>query len=276
MREPQTVPARIRTTAPSRYNPQRLHNRMPEWLTAMKAGEQKQRIRKAAGSAAANKVKSAAAEKPAPSANRLSRTRLRTRQKLIEAARIVMGRKGVDAATIAEITGQADVGFGSFYDHFKSKTEIANVLFELQAEELARQVDEIFARVPEEALAVSFVHRWILEKGRGDPVWGWFIIHADLALEQVERTLRAGAQRDIQRAVDAGSISLNGVDTLVTITLSSLFAVMRRQLEGKAKPESSNELVEALLRMNGWPHDKAHAMAYQPLPDWLVSTKAPR
>jgi AcrR family transcriptional regulator len=252
---------------------------MPEWLTAMKAREQKKRTSKVKAAAADKSLaaeKSAARDKPVPSTNRLSRTRLRTRQKLIEAARIVMGKKGVDAATIAEITGQADVGFGSFYDHFKSKTEIANVLFELQAEELARQVDEIFARVPDEALAVSFVHRWILEKGRGDPVWGWFIIHADLALEQVERTLRAGAQRDIQRAVDAGSISVNGVDTLVTITLSSLFAVMRRQLEGKARPASSNELVEALLRMNGWPHDKAHAMAYQPLPDWLVSTKAPR
>ena len=218
----------------------------------------------------------AASVKSTQSANRMTRTRLRTRLKLIEAARIVMGRKGVDAATIAEITGQADVGFGSFYDHFKSKAEIAGVLFELQAEELAKQVDEIFARVPDEALAVSFVHRWILEKGRDDPVWGWFIIHADLALEQVERTLRANAQRDIQRAVDAGSITLKAVDTLVTITLGSLFAVMRRQLEGKAKPESSNELVEALLRMNGWPHDQAHAMAYQPLPDWLVNTKTPQ
>ena len=216
--------------------------------------------------------RNAAVEKQVIPGNRLTRTRLRTRQKLIEAAQVVMGRKGVEAATIAEITAEADVGFGSFYDYFKSKEEIAGVLFDRHAGELALQIEVIFARVQDQALAVSFVQRWIVERGRVDPVWGWFIIHADLALDQVEQTLRAAAKRDLERAVKAGRVTFKGVDTLVTITLAAIFAVMRRQLEGKAKPESSNELVEALLRMYGLPDSEAHRLAYMPLPAWLVDS----
>lgn len=35
----------------------------------------------------------------------------------------VMAAEGADAATINDITEAADVGFGSFYNHFASKEE---------------------------------------------------------------------------------------------------------------------------------------------------------
>ena len=54
-----------------------------------------------------------------------SRTREATRQKLINAALNVIAKKGVDSTAIADITETADVGFGSFYNHFKSKEALA-------------------------------------------------------------------------------------------------------------------------------------------------------
>src|SRR4030095_6692086 len=57
-------------------------------------------------------------------AGRVARRRLETRARLVRAARELMARKGVGATSIQEITEAADVGFGSFYNHFDSKETI--------------------------------------------------------------------------------------------------------------------------------------------------------
>ena len=59
---------------------------------------------------------------------RAARPRMWTRERLTEAARRVIARKGIDATTIADITSEADVGIGSFYNHFKSKEDLVGTL----------------------------------------------------------------------------------------------------------------------------------------------------
>ena len=58
------------------------------------------------------------------STNRLDRRKARTRQALIDAAvRLIAEGRG-DRASIQEITEEADIGFGSFYNHFDSKEQL--------------------------------------------------------------------------------------------------------------------------------------------------------
>ena len=76
-----------------------------------------------------------------PGLSRNQRSRQRMRLKLVDAARRVMARKGIEAATINEITEEADVGFGSFYNYFKTKEELARAVFVAQNLELGEQFD---------------------------------------------------------------------------------------------------------------------------------------
>ncbi|MFY3743863.1 TetR/AcrR family transcriptional regulator [Anaeromyxobacter sp. Red801] len=46
---------------------------------------------------------------------------LRTRRKLVEAAEVVFGEKGFEAASISDITRQAGVALGTFYVYFADK-----------------------------------------------------------------------------------------------------------------------------------------------------------
>ena len=63
----------------------------------------------------------------APRVSRLDRRKARTRQALIDAAvRLIAEGRG-DRASIQEITEEADIGFGSFYNHFDSKEALAVV-----------------------------------------------------------------------------------------------------------------------------------------------------
>ena len=56
-------------------------------------------------------------------ANRVERRRQRTRAALIKAAQGFIGDGKLNAAVL-EITQAADVGMGSFYNHFDSKEEL--------------------------------------------------------------------------------------------------------------------------------------------------------
>ena len=64
----------------------------------------------------------------APPSDRRTRRREQTREKLVRAARVVFARKGIDNTRINEITEEADVGFGSFYNHFDSKEAIVEAV----------------------------------------------------------------------------------------------------------------------------------------------------
>ncbi len=60
----------------------------------------------------------------ASESGRQSRRREITRQRLLAAALVVFERDGLENATIASITEEADVGFGTFYLYFESKREL--------------------------------------------------------------------------------------------------------------------------------------------------------
>src|SRR3954471_7520115 len=60
--------------------------------------------------------------------DRRSRRKAETRTKLVEAAKTLVARQGVEGTRIQEITEEADVGFGSFYNYFSSKDELIEVV----------------------------------------------------------------------------------------------------------------------------------------------------
>lgn len=66
----------------------------------------------------------------------------KTRKKLLKAARDVFSEKGLDYATIDEITERADVGRGTFYYHFDDKDDLIRSLTTSILEELTEQIQQ--------------------------------------------------------------------------------------------------------------------------------------
>src|SRR5688500_309837 len=70
-----------------------------------------------------------------------ARRKRETRQRLLEAALRLMAKKGMEGVAINEITEAADVGFGSFYNHFESKEAIYGTVMEWVFEDFADALD---------------------------------------------------------------------------------------------------------------------------------------
>jgi AcrR family transcriptional regulator len=80
-------------------------------------------------------------EKP----NRNERRRRRTRDIILDAADAVFSRKGVDNATVNDITDEADVAYGTFYNHFRSMDTIVTARIELIIQRVAHFTNKILS-----------------------------------------------------------------------------------------------------------------------------------
>ena len=99
----------------------------------------------------------AASAAGAPRVSRLDRRKARTRQALIDAAvRLIAEGRG-DRASIQEITEEADIGFGSFYNHFDSKEQLFQTASEEVLERWGQMIDRASAGItdPAELFAVG-------------------------------------------------------------------------------------------------------------------------
>ena len=76
-------------------------------------------------------------------ANRNQRRRQRTRDTILAAAELVFRRKGIDGTVVTDITEQADVAYGSFYNHFKSIDEIVGALVAASLQRVADRTGSI-------------------------------------------------------------------------------------------------------------------------------------
>src|ERR1044072_5353923 len=94
----------------------------------------------------------------APPGNRFERRRAETRGALIRAARQILAETGDSGASIQAIAERADVGFGSFYNHFESKTELFEAAVVDALEEFGQSFDERLAGIddPADLVAAGF------------------------------------------------------------------------------------------------------------------------
>jgi AcrR family transcriptional regulator len=205
---------------------------------------------------------------PTPQANRLDRRKARTRAALIQAAQtlIAQGRTNVP---ILEITQAADVGMGSFYNHFETKERLFEAAVEAVMDGYGQLLDNLTAEIedPEEVFACSFrltgrLHRWEPELSR-------VLLNNVLQLVSADNGLAPRARRDIAAAVDAGRFDVADLDVAVTMAAGTLLALgqLLNDQPERDVDETTDRLTEDLLRMFGVSRRQAQRICSLPLPD---------
>jgi AcrR family transcriptional regulator len=203
---------------------------------------------------------------PAPSRDRRARRREQTRAKLLEAARGLFARQGVDSTRVNEITEEADVGFGSFYNHFDSKEAIVEtVLADIVAAQGAA-VEVITAQLDDPAEVIAAAHRYFLRLARTDAEWAWLLVRLDVSHNVVFRALGPFARRDLRRGIRAGRLQVPNESTALDASAGALLSVMRAVLDGRAPKDADIYHAEGILRLFGLTAVDAAEVAHRPLP----------
>jgi AcrR family transcriptional regulator len=202
-------------------------------------------------------------------ASRLDRRKARTRQALIDAAvRLIAEGRG-DRASIAEITEEADIGFGSFYNHFDSKEQLFQTASEEVLERWGQMIDRATAALTDPAERFAVGTRISGRLGWTHPDIAGFLTGAGLGVLDIPTGLAPRALRDIEAGQAAGRFTVPGAEIALSAMAGGLLGLLRmcQRHPERVTDATVDQLAEAELRLLGVPADEAARLVTLPLPD---------
>ena len=200
--------------------------------------------------------------------NRLDRRKARTRQALVNAAVQLITEGRGERASVQEITEAADIGFGSFYNHFASKEQLFEIASEEVLERWAHMLDVACAGLQDPAEVFTVSLRISGRLAWTHPEIAGFITGTGLELLEAERGLAPRALRDIRAGQAAGRFTVPDAEIALSAVAGGLLGLLRlHERHPERVAESAvDDLAEACLRLLGLRAAEARRLARRPLP----------
>ena len=197
-----------------------------------------------------------------------ARRKSETRRRLLAAARGIFAREGLEAATIAQITQAADVGFGTFYLHFATKEDAYRAVVTEGFDELALllttgRAEAVAAAAPwweQVRLGVCAYCRFA-ERNRelfqvmfaggaaGIGLGRQLQVHfADLLATQLSEAAAAARVGDVRAAPYPYPARMAALATVVTLTRSTLWWLSPEAEEADEPRPTLDEFTATLTR----------------------------
>ncbi len=208
------------------------------------------------------------------STGRRERRKRATRAKLLQAASEVMGRVGVDAATIKEITDTADVGFGTFYTYFETKDALAAALLDCMINDIARRNEIATAELQRirsrEVPAVRT--RLLLRTAMTDPFWRWWAERPMLLFERLNMGIGPFAKADLLKDIRGGVSGLaeDELESSWRLAVWTMVGGIHDVVHGEQPFANEVFVTEAVMRLLGTDAANARTLSttsLPPLPD---------
>jgi AcrR family transcriptional regulator len=200
--------------------------------------------------------------------NRLVRRKQRTRTALVKAAQQLIADGKVNVPVL-EITQAADVGMGSFYNHFDSKEELFEAAVVDVLDAYGSMLDRLTASIedPAETFAASFRLTGRLFRRR--PQESQILLANGLTLLSSDRGLAPRALRDIKAGVEAGRFQVDDPELAVAMAGGALLGLgnLLRDNPNRDDARAADTVTESVLRLFGLSAAQAHAICQRPLPD---------
>jgi AcrR family transcriptional regulator len=179
--------------------------------------------------------------------NRAQRRRMQTRVKIIEAGREVFAQRGVDAATIEEITETADVGRGSFYNFFATKEHLVEAIVSELIENLLTLEAAASVEYEDPLTALAVAIRSALQMITSDEVLAWFVVRTQTIAGRVAERFIAMTRPLIVRGLERGQLSVDDADVAVVVLGGGVLAGVEMLVIQRIQHDAIDQLVEQLL-----------------------------
>lgn len=183
--------------------------------------------------------------------------RQRTRALILDTSIKVFAEKGIDAASVFEITELAGISNGSFYYHFRNKGELVDAVGGAVAATLVREVDEAMTDVTHGADRVALGSLLFITRGIADPGWGRLIVRALADLGEFREQISLGIRKDILIGIEQGHFHPVTVAPLIPMLLGVVATAMRESLDHPRDRSIAPAAADAILRVLGISRERA-------------------
>jgi AcrR family transcriptional regulator len=202
-----------------------------------------------------------------PPPNRAARRKRRTRQALVDAALVFLS-EGRPNVSIQEITDAADVGFGSFYNHFESKDQLFEAALVQVLQSYVEMRDIVAAGLEDPAEIFTVSYRMTGRLAHSHPELARVLLNTGTKALIHEAGLAPRARADIAAGVEAGRFHVDDVELAFMAAGSAMLGLM--QLLQNSPDADAGSLTDGMallvLRMLGVSKRDATRLCQRPLP----------
>lgn len=191
---------------------------------------------------------------------RVDRRRQRTRERILEAARGLIAEKGVAGLRIQEITDEADVALGTFYNYFENKDALVEAVV---ADSLSALGEATVARdaVQDPAVTASAAIRRVVRLAFEDPGFARLVVNLHNADTLFSRSFEPFARQVVEHGIAAQRFNSPDVAASVSLVVGSSMALLRGILEGEHREGVEKAHAELSLRALGIAPEEARRIS---------------
>ncbi|CAM2741654.1 TetR/AcrR family transcriptional regulator [Skermania piniformis] len=200
--------------------------------------------------------------------SRFDRRKARTRAALVAAAQGFLAEGNV-AVPISEITAAADIGTGSFYNHFDTKEALFRAAAVDALDTHGALLDRLTADLDDPALAFAHSFRLTGRLHRIEPLLSKALLNTALTLIDSPVGLWPRARRDIELGVASGRFTVDDLDLTMTVVAGTMICLgqLLHVQPDRDDADATDRLAVDLLRHLGLSSPEARAICAVPLPD---------
>jgi AcrR family transcriptional regulator len=207
--------------------------------------------------------------KPAPAApkSRSERRREDTRRRLMRATYEIIAARGLEGLVIQDITEAADVGYGSFYNHFTSKEAVVAAVVDAALAQSAALYEALGAYASDRVESFAMELRACLKQSQIDPVWGWFMLRAMMSGQELRVSVGQRLKRSIEGGIAAGIFAADDAEMARHAVGGLLLLGTLKIVNGEVGDDYPERLAATVLKNLGVPQQKIDSVLAKPLPD---------
>jgi AcrR family transcriptional regulator len=191
---------------------------------------------------------------------RSERQRLRTRRLLLDAGRRLIAAKGVAGLRIQEITEEADVALGSFYNYFESKEQFLEAVITDSLSDLASAVITNVDDDTDPAEVVALANLRVIRLAYDEPDFARLIVNIGHSEALFGDAVHPHARIAVERGIESGRFVVADIEVLLTAVIGGAFALIREILDGRHGAHAHEAFARHVLTSIGLPPKEAEAI----------------
>lgn len=192
--------------------------------------------------------------------NRYQKRRERTREAIIEAAAATFQRKGVAGTTVAEITEAADVGYGSFYNHFHSLQDLVSAVAERTMARVVSVTEEVLPEENSHELVPAVSLRIIMRLMTRDPTTRWLLEQPYIFVEEWQKIITPSMAQYREKGGPEVFAAMGGLGSWMRMLPWLIISELNDAIEKGSSAEHEEILANMSLHLLGLDADRRRAL----------------
>ncbi|TWS21064.1 TetR/AcrR family transcriptional regulator [Tsukamurella asaccharolytica] len=199
--------------------------------------------------------------------SRLEQRKVRTRAALIAAGQRLLAEGRTDVA-VSVITDTADVGLGSFYNHFATKEALFAAASEAAAQEIVAGLDDLTAEIADPVERFTACLRLVGRMHRRLPQLSGILLRSGAPMLSVQGELMQFPRRDLLQAVERERFAVADADLALAMTAGAMLMLGQLLVDDPERDDAAaaDAMARTLLIGFGVDPGEAERICALPLP----------